>query len=109
MRKPGTADERERRIVQYLSSVHQGRLAEFKLTRLNRIANLRKKLMELLNEMIESRAEDLAAGMLMEYAPPRPERRERNVVEGRLPIGPKRAEMPVWLRGRRVAGRGNKM
>lgn len=98
MRRPSTADERERRMVEYLATLHRGRLAEFKLTRLNRVANLRKKLMALLEEMIETRAEDLAAGMLMEYAPPRPARRERDITEGRLPIPPKKARMPVWLR-----------
>jgi hypothetical protein len=99
MRKPATADERERRIIEYLTTVHQGRIAEFKLTRLNRIANFRKKLMELLDELIETRAEDLAAGMLMQYAPPRPERKEGDILEGRLPIPPKRARRPVWMRG----------
>jgi hypothetical protein len=98
MRKPATADERDRRIVEYLVSCHRGRLAEFRLTRLNRVANFRKKLIQLLEEMIEARAEELAAGMLMEYAPPRPERPAANVTEGRLPIGPHRARMPAWLR-----------
>lgn len=69
---PLTADERERQIVEYLSSLNKGQLAEFKLRRMNRISNFRKRLMELLNEMIEARAEDLAAGMLMEHAEPRP-------------------------------------
>lgn len=99
MRKPATADERERRLIEYLTTVHQGRIAEFKLTRLNRIANFRKRLMELLDEMIEARAEDLAAGMLMQYAPPRPERKEGDIWEGRLPIPPQRARRPVWIKG----------
>jgi hypothetical protein len=77
--------------------VHQGRILEFKLTRLNKVANFRKKLMELLNEMIEARAEDLAAGMLLEFAAPRPEKRPRDITEGRLPIPPKKAEKPIWL------------
>ncbi len=98
MRNPATADERERRLVEYLVTLHQGRLSEFRLTRLNRIANFRKKLMELLEEMIEARAEELAAGMLVEFAPPRPTRKESNPMEGRLPIPPKRARMPVWIR-----------
>lgn len=110
MRRPATADERERRIVEYLISVHQGRIAEFKLTRLNRLANLRKRLRDLLEEIIETRAEELAAGMLMEYAPPRPAKRPQDapdVREGRLPlpIGPKSARrIPVWLR-KSAAGR----
>lgn len=98
LRKPLTADERERRMIEYLATLHQGRLAEFKLTRMNRVANFRKRIIQLMDEMVEARAEDLAAGMLMEYAPPRPERRERNSVEGRLPVGPKKAKMPVWLK-----------
>ena len=98
MRKPGTADERERRTIEYLVSCHQGRLQEFKLTRLNKVANFRKRLMQLLDEMIETRAEDLAAGMLMEYAQPRPERSAIDITRDRLPIGPKKAKMPVWLR-----------
>lgn len=97
MRKPATADERDRRIIEYLVSCHKGRLAEFKLNRLNKVANLRKRLMQLLDEIIESRAEDLAAGMLMEYAPPRPGRATIDITRDRLPIGPKKARMPVWL------------
>jgi len=100
VRNPATADERERRIVEYLRSVHQGRIAEFKLTRLNKLANLRKRLKDLLDEIVETRAEDLAAGMLMEYAPPRPEPLQRSergtVTEGRLPVPPKSVR-PVWL------------
>jgi hypothetical protein len=93
--------------VEYLASCHRERLAEFKLSRLNRIANLRKKIIQLFDELIETRAEDLAAGMLMEYAPPKPERPAQDVTEGRLPIGPKKARMPVWLRssGRKYAAR----
>ena len=107
MRKPATADERERRLVQYLTTVHQGRLQEFKLTRLNRITNLRKRLKELLDEIIETRAEDLAAGMLMAYAPPRPEKKPLEITEGRLPIPPKRV-MPVWVRKSSEAMRGRR-
>ena len=97
MKRLGTADERDRRMIEYLITLHKGRLAEFKLTRLNRIANSRKRLMQLLDEIIEARAEDLAAGMLMEYAPPRPDRKSDPTRE-RLPIGPKFSRMPVWIR-----------
>lgn len=95
---PLTADERERRLIKYLTTCNRERLAEFKLSRLNRIAIFRKRLMELLNEMVETRAEDLAAGMMMEYAPDRPKREAVDVTENRLVIGPKKARMPVWLR-----------
>lgn len=105
MRKPSTADERDRRMIEYLSTLHKGRLAEYRLARMNRIANFRKRMMQLLNEMIESRAEEIAAGMIEEYAPPRPERSEIDVTEGRLPIGPKRARRPVWLRANGTEGR----
>lgn len=104
MRKPGTADERDRRMVEYLATLHKGRLAEFRLTRLNRIANFRKRLMQILEEMIETRAEELAAGMLMEYAPPKPAREERDVMEGRLPIPPKKARRPIWVQKASAAG-----
>jgi hypothetical protein len=99
MRPANTADERERRFVQYVLTLNKGQLAEVKLRRLNRIANFRKALMELINQMIETRAEDLAAGMLMEFAPERPKRDwklEKNVVKDRLPLHSRR--MPPWLR-----------
>lgn len=95
---PLTADERERRLIKYLASCNRERLAEFKLSRLNRIAIFRKRLMEILNEMIETRAEDLAAGMMMEYAPPRTKPEQADATRDRLIIGPKKAQMPVWLR-----------
>jgi hypothetical protein len=98
MRPPCTADERERRCVEYLVTLHRGQLAEFKLTRLNRIANFRKRLMDLLEEMIETRAEDLAAGMLMEYAPPRPKKPEITVAKNRLPLPIRKRRTPVWVR-----------
>ena len=100
---PLTADERERRVVEYLLTLHKGQLAEFRLTRLNRVANFRKALMQLMEQFIEARAEELAAGMLAEYAPPRPEKTFEHVTEGRLPLpakGPKakRRRMPVWVK-----------
>lgn len=98
MRKPGTADERHRRMVEYLSSVHRGRILEFKLSRLNKIANFRKQLKVLLDDLIEARAEDLAAGMLMEHAPPRPQRTKVDVREERLPAPPKKVRKPIWMR-----------
>jgi len=69
---PLTADERERRFVAYVLSLHKGQIGELRLRRMNQIANFRKALLELMNNLIETRAEDLAAAMLMEYAPPRP-------------------------------------
>jgi hypothetical protein len=92
MGEPLTADERERRTIEYLRSLHKGQLAEFKLTRLNKLANCRRMLRELIEEMIEMRAEDLAAGMLMEDAPKRPKRLRSKVLakqEGR--------KLPVWI------------
>jgi hypothetical protein len=97
MPAPLTADERERRFVQYALSLNKGQLAELKLRRLNRIANFRKQLMELINEMIETRAEDLAAAMLMEHAPKRPTP-EWKVIEGRLPLPERKRKMPPWVR-----------
>jgi hypothetical protein len=98
VRNPLTADERERRFVQYVLTLNKGQLAEVKLRRLNRIANFRKSLMELINQMVETRAEDLAASMLMEHAPPRPvvEREKESVVKGRLPL--RTRKMPRWVR-----------
>jgi hypothetical protein len=103
VKPPNTADERERRFVQYVLTLNKGQIAHFKLTRLNRIANFRHRLTELLNEMVEARAEDLAAGMLMEYAPDRPKRAEdlsENVARGRLPLRKRR--VPVWINDRTV-------
>ena len=103
MRSPGpqplTADERERRVIQYLLTLHKGDIAHFRLTRLNRVANFRRQLMQLLEEMIESRAEVIAAGMVMEYAPERPERivRKEDVAEGRLPLPERKRRRPKWL------------
>lgn len=91
---PNTADERERRFVQYIATLNKGQLAEVKLRRLNRVANLRKTLIDLINNMVEERAEDLAAGMLMEWAPERAKPKKLKVVE-RLPELKRRK--PVWV------------
>src|SRR6202030_4241054 len=99
MRPPNTADERERRFVQYVLTLNKGQLAEVRLRRLNRIANFRRALMDLINEMIENRAEDLACAMLMQHAPERPKRPrdlETKVVKDRLPLRKRR--MPPWIR-----------
>lgn len=99
MRPPNTADERERRFVEYVLTLNKSQIAEFKLTRLNRIANFRRRLMELLNEMIETRAEDLAAGMLMEYAPERTKPAAQQTPKRRLPLADRKRVMPLWVRG----------
>jgi hypothetical protein len=102
---PKTADERERRFVQYALTLNKGQLAEIRLLRMNRIANFRKALMELINQLVEERAEDLAAAMLMEHAPERPKRGpvavERRKLTGR------KAAMPPWVReeSRALAGK----
>jgi hypothetical protein len=72
MHIPLTADERERRFVAYVLTLHKGQIGELRLRRMNEISNFRKALMQLVNELIEKRSEDLAAAMLMEFAPPRP-------------------------------------
>lgn len=101
---PLTADERERRCVEYLVTLHKGQLAEFKLTRLNRIANFRHRLNELLNDMIEARAEDLAAGMLMEHAPERPIKKALPVrTENGLKLRKRRT--PTWVQKQGEAAR----
>lgn len=91
---PKTADERERRCVEYLRTLNKGQLAEFKLTRLNRITNLRRTLLDLINRMVEERAEDLAAGMLMEKAPERPVL----VLQPKPVSEERRRKLPVWVR-----------
>jgi hypothetical protein len=108
--RPKTADERERRFVQYMLTLNKGQLGEVRLRRMNRIANFRHDLMRILNQLIEERAEDLAAAMLMEHAPVRPipewekEAAARKFVEGRLlvpeqnPIERKKRRMPIWVR-----------
>jgi len=97
MHSPLTADQRESRIAAYLRTLNKGELAEFQLTRLNRVANFRKELMHLLENFVEARAEILAAGMLMESAQPRPASQLRAIAKPR----PKRRQprkMPAWLR-----------
>ena len=89
---PLTADEREGRLVRYLLTLHRGELEEFRLSRLNRVANFRKALKELLEEFIEARAENLAAGMIAEHARPAPRRRSK----ARLPAVSTR-RMPEWV------------
>ena len=95
MKLPNTADERERRFVQYMLTLNKGQLAEVKLRRLNRIANFRRQLMDLINEMIETRAEDLAAGMLMEKAP---ERSALILQPKPVPQTERKRRIPVWVR-----------
>lgn len=95
MRPPNTADERERRFIEYMLTLNKGQLGEVRLRRLNRIANFRKSLMDLVNQMIETRAEDLAAAMLMEHAPERPKREPEKVLQGRLPLRKRR--IPKWV------------
>jgi hypothetical protein len=92
-----TADERERRLVEYLRTLHKGQLREFRLTRLNRIANFRKHLMELLEEIIESRAQDLAASMLEISAPERPREIEVEVqAQLALPRAERKRKLPAF-------------
>ena len=100
MRSPGpqplTADERERRVIQYLLSLNKGQIAEFRLARMGRIANFRRALMQLIEQMIESRAEILAAGMVMEHAPERPAPEEpKRAPRRRLPLSQRRK--PIWV------------
>lgn len=102
MKPPNTADERERRFVEYIKTLNKGQLAEVKLARMNRIANFRKTLMEVINAMIEARAEDLAAGMLMEKAPERP----ALVLQPEpVPNEERKRKMPVWIGKAKVARR----
>lgn len=96
MRTPLTADERERRVVEYLLTLNKGQLGEFRFGRMNRIANFRKALMQLLEEFIEARAEELAAAMIEQYAPPRPESELKALQKPQRRRGGKK--MPVWLR-----------
>jgi hypothetical protein len=91
---PLTADERERRQVQYLRSLNKSELADFKLARLNEIANFRKVLLQLVNEMVESRAQDLAAGMLLEDAAEKPKVLQ---VVNRRRLAPRKAIQPEWI------------
>lgn len=91
---PYTADERERRFIEYLLTLNKGQIAEVRLGRMNRIANFRKDLMELLNKLIEARAEDLAAAMLMEHAPKRPQHEPA----ARRRLAERKRAMPPWIR-----------
>jgi len=96
MTAPNTADERERRFVEYLLTLNKGQIAELRLSRLNRIANFRKALMEIVNNLVETRAEDLAAAMMMQYAPERPKRAVAPITRER--IAERRRAMPPWVR-----------
>ncbi len=107
MLPPNTADERERRFVQYVLTLNKGQLAEVKLRRLNRIANFRKALMELINQMIETRAEDLACAMLMEYAPERPKRPEIKP-QCAPALSERKRRIPPWLRERAAVETANR-
>src|SRR5579871_5165723 len=92
-----TADQRERRIVQYLLSVHKERIASFRLNRMNRKANTRKLIIQLIDRAIEEYAEELAAAMLEEFAGPRAKREKNDPTTDRLILpGPKK--VPVWVR-----------
>ena len=90
MRNPMTADERERRFVRYVKGLNKGEIAELRFAQLNHMANFRKDLIKLLEEMIEVRAQEIAAGMLMETAADRP-RLERRlaIVRESLKLQPK--------------------
>lgn len=72
MRNPRTADERERRFVRYVKGLHKGEIVQLQFSQMNRMANFRKDLKRLLEEIIEVRAEEIAAGMLIDEAPERP-------------------------------------
>jgi hypothetical protein len=104
MGNPKTADERERRFVQYVSTLNKGQLAEVRLRRMNRIANFRKALIDLINQIVEERAEDLAAAMLMEHAPERPKPLPAPIERKRLPM--RKRGLPPWIREEGTALRG---
>src|ERR1051326_8139140 len=96
---PLTADERHRRVIQYLETLNKGQNAEFRLSRMNRVSNFRKALMQLLETFIEARAEELSAAWLAEFAAPRPSKARSDVTEGRLPLpAMKKRRMPVWVK-----------
>jgi hypothetical protein len=95
VRNPLTADERDKRVVQYLLTLNKGQIAEFRLTRLNRVANFRKALMQLMEEFVSARAEELAAGMIEAHAPERPQLKE---TARSMSVSAKRRRMPVWVK-----------
>lgn len=68
---PLTFNEREERFIEYLTSLDREQVIDLKCERLGRVADLRKKLMALLNQIIEERAESLAAAMIERAAPER--------------------------------------
>jgi hypothetical protein len=91
-----TTDERERRFIEYIHSLNKGQLNEFRLSRLNRIANFRKSLMQLVNDLVEARAEDLAAAMWLRHAPERPPKLMAEAKKRIVPIARAR-RIPPWL------------
>lgn len=106
---PLTADERHRRVIQYLETLNKGQMAEFRLGRMNRVANFRKALMQLMETFIEARAEELSASWLEAFAAPRPSKAKTDVAEGRLPLPVvKKRRMPVWVKRAVEAEKGRK-
>lgn len=100
---PLTADRREERVVKYLETLNKGQLMEFRLSRMNRVANFRKSLKQLLNSFIEARAEELAAVWIEQYAEPRPKPKWKDAAVGRLPIPERKRRMPRWVRESGIA------
>lgn len=90
--------------MQYMLTLNKGQLAEVRLRRINRIANFRKALMDLVNEMVEERAEDLAAAMLMEHAPDRPKALPVAIERKRSAM--RKRALPPWVREEGTALRG---
>jgi len=91
---PLTADERERRYVQYLLACNKGEIAEIRLGRMNRVANFRKAVRELIDAFVEAKAEEIAAAMLEQYAPERPQVVEMAKAAKR---GAKMRRIPTWV------------
>lgn len=69
-----TADKRDERFAEYLRTLRKWEITDVRSERLSRVSDLRKKLLVLLEQIIEERAEALAAGIVERYTGEKQER-----------------------------------
>jgi hypothetical protein len=67
MMMAGPEEELSAPLMQYLQTCSPQTLQEFELARLNTVANLEKKMKEILRQMIDAASEALLARMLIEH------------------------------------------
>lgn len=95
---------RQRGFVRCVADLNKSHIGEVRLDRLNRFANFRKQLLQLIEQMVEARAQELAAGMLQELALERQPPPDANPFP--LPQAAAKRGMPKWVREESQALRG---